>query len=68
MRPFSRLSDCGGEKCAQQVAGADLAVENPFEARIAFAPLRVKFGHTATAARRLSSRPLGVSNESEDND
>jgi hypothetical protein len=40
---------------AQQVAGADLAVENPFEAGLAFAALQVKFGHAAPAARRLSS-------------
>ena len=42
-------------KAAQQVAGADLAVENPFEAGLAFAALQVKFGHAVPAARRLSS-------------
>jgi len=40
---------------AQQVAGADLAVENPFEVDLAFAAFQVKFGDTAAAARRLSS-------------
>ena len=40
---------------AQQVAGADLAVEDSFEAGLAFAALQVKFGHAASAARRLSS-------------
>jgi hypothetical protein len=44
---------------AQQVAGADLAVENPLEAGLAFAAFQAKFGHTASAARRLSSQPLG---------
>jgi len=43
------------EAAAQQVTGADLAVENPFEAALAFAALQVKFGDTAPAARRLSS-------------
>ena len=41
---------------AQQVAGADLAIEYPFEAGLAFAALQVKFGDIAPAARRLSSR------------
>ena len=40
---------------AQQIAGADLAIEDPFEAVLAFAALQVKFGGTAAAARRLSS-------------
>jgi hypothetical protein len=44
---------------AQQVAGADLAVENPLEACIAFAVFQVKFGDTAPAARQLSSQALG---------
>jgi hypothetical protein len=44
---------------AQQVAGADLAVENPFEVGLAFAALQTKLGDTAPAARRLSSGPLG---------
>jgi hypothetical protein len=43
---------------AQQVAGADLAVENPFEAVLAFAVLQVKCGDTSPAARRLSSGPM----------
>ncbi|MCK5053392.1 MAG: hypothetical protein KAR65_03900 [Anaerolineales bacterium] len=47
------------ERPAQQVAGADLAVENPFEAGLAFVALQVKFGETAPAARRLNSQPLG---------
>ena len=38
----------------QQVGGADLAIENPFEAVLAFATL-FKFDDTAPAARRLSS-------------
>ena len=55
-------SSCmGWEGAAQPVAGADLAVESPFEAGLAFAALQVKFGHTALAARRLSSQPLGGS-------
>jgi hypothetical protein len=40
---------------AQQVAGADLAIENPSEADLAFAALQAKFDYTAPAARRLSS-------------
>jgi hypothetical protein len=44
---------------ALQVAGADLAVENPSEADLAFAALQVKFGHTASAALRLMRGPLG---------
>ena len=40
---------------AQQIAGADLAIEDPFEAVLAFAALQVKFGDTVPAARRLSS-------------
>jgi hypothetical protein len=40
---------------AQPVAGADLAVENPFEAGLALAALQFTFGDTASAARRLSS-------------
>ena len=47
------------EGAAQQVAGADLAVENPCGAVLVFAVLQVKFGDTASAARRLSSGPLG---------
>jgi hypothetical protein len=39
---------------AQPVAGADLAVENPFEVVLAFAALQAKLGDTASAARRLS--------------
>jgi hypothetical protein len=35
------------------VAGADLAVESPFAVVLAFAALQVKFGHAASAARRL---------------
>ena len=44
-----------GRVAAQPVAGADLAVENPFEADLAFAALQAKFGDTTPAARRLSS-------------
>jgi hypothetical protein len=40
---------------AQQIAGADLAIENPFRAGLAFAVLEAKSGDTAAAARRLSS-------------
>jgi hypothetical protein len=43
---------------AQQIAGADLAIENPFRAGLAFAVLEAKSGDTAAAARRLSSAPL----------
>ena len=46
------------DESAQQLAGADLALENPFEADLAFAALQAKFSHTAQAARRLSSGPL----------
>lgn len=45
---------------AQQVVGADLVVENPFDAGLVFAALQVKFGDTAPAAWRPSSRSLGI--------
>jgi hypothetical protein len=38
--------------------GPWLPDENPFEAGLVFAALRVKFGHAAAAARRLSSSRL----------
>ena len=41
-----------------QVAGADLAVENPFEPVLAFEALQAKFGDTAPAIRRLKPGPL----------
>ena len=44
-----------GKATAQPVAGADLAVENSCEAGLVFEALQVKFGDTASAARRLSS-------------
>ena len=53
---------------AQQVAGADLAVESPFEAGLAFVALQVKFGRTAPVARRLSStvsRPAAFESKTE---
>ena len=47
---------------AQQIAGTDLAIENPFKAGLAFAVLQAKFGNTVAAARRLSSAPLCITN------
>ena len=39
---------------AQPVAGADQAIEYPFEVVLAYAALQVEFGDTAPAARRTS--------------
>jgi len=44
---------------AQPAHEADLAIENPFDATLAFAAFQVQFGHTASAARRLMRHPLG---------
>ena len=44
---------------AQQIAGTDPAIVNPFRAGLAFAVLQAKFGNTVAAARRLNSAPLG---------
>jgi hypothetical protein len=43
------------EGAAQQVAGADQAIEIRFWVRVGFAALRLTFGVTAPAAWRLSS-------------
>jgi hypothetical protein len=47
---------------AQPVAGADQAIESVFDVCIAFEAFRSVFGHTAAAAWRLSSNPLGRQN------
>ena len=59
-REWFRLVAHAVGEAAQQVAGADLAVENPLEAGLLFAALQVKFGDTAPAAWRLSSRRWAV--------
>ena len=56
------------ERPAQQVAGADLAVENPFEAGLAFAALQVKFGDIAPAARRLKKSAGKLKDLDDDDD
>ena len=53
------LRDGRSNQSAQQLAAADLAIENPCEVSFAFGAFQIKFGHTAPAARRLSSGPLG---------
>ena len=47
-------------QAAQQVSGADLAIEILGDAAIAFVAFRVLFCHTAEAARQLNAVPLGA--------
>ena len=46
------------------LVAADLAVESRFDVFSAFGAFRVKFGHTAQAARRMNSGPFGSKNNS----
>ena len=54
-RCSSESRACMGGGRSQQAVAADLAVESRFEESFAFAAFRVKFGDTASAARRLNS-------------
>jgi hypothetical protein len=54
-RCSSESRACMGGGRSQQAVVADLAVESRFEASFAFAAFPFKFGHTASAARRLNS-------------